>query len=63
MDLSSLTRDQTHAPCIESAVLTTGLAGKSQKSIFLQTRTGGYGKAFVSGRVPQGPAQFNRYHK
>ena len=27
-DLSSLTRDQTHAPCSRSSVLTTGPPGK-----------------------------------
>ena len=30
-DISSLTRDQTCAPCIGSTVLTTGLTGKSCK--------------------------------
>ena len=29
-DLGSLTRDLTHAPCIGSAVLTTGPPGRSQ---------------------------------
>ena len=33
-DLSSLTRDQTHVPCIGSTVLTTELPGKSNLGHF-----------------------------
>ena len=40
-----------------------GAQGRSRglKAFFLQTRNGGHGKAFVPGRAPQGPAQF-QYH-
>lgn len=34
-DLSSMTRDQTHAPCSTSVVLTTGPPGKSPIISFL----------------------------
>lgn len=34
LDLSSLTEDQTCTPCSGSAVLTTGLPGKSVNSLF-----------------------------
>ena len=32
-DLCSLTRDRTHIPCSESAVLTSGRAGKSSYNV------------------------------
>ena len=34
-DLCSLTRDQTYIPCSESAVLTSGRAGKSSHNGFI----------------------------
>lgn len=37
-NLSSPTKDRTHAPCFGSAVLTTGLLGKSQEGDALKVK-------------------------